>query len=89
MLSTCADAGGEDEVYAFIIKFGKVGRAALADLGRGGNGDSSFVDACFETPPDEAAQSPATRKKKFLRQCASASTVLGCADCLGQKRRPS
>lgn len=40
VLSTCADAGGEDEVYAFIIKFGKVGRAALADLGRGGNGDS-------------------------------------------------
>ncbi|EJB8472102.1 hypothetical protein MW376_002187 [Citrobacter freundii] len=51
-------------------------RAALAGLEESGTATGRFirfVDACFEIPTDEAEQSPATRKKKFLRRCAAAS----------------
>ncbi|MGY4816486.1 hypothetical protein ACVNP3_11180 [Pseudomonas chlororaphis subsp. piscium] len=51
-------------------------RAALAGLEESGTAIgrfSRFVEACFETPTGEAEQSASTRKKKFLRRCATAS----------------
>lgn len=51
-------------------------RAALAGLEESGAAITRFirfVETCFEAPVEEAGQSPATRKSKFLRRCAAAS----------------
>lgn len=51
-------------------------RAALAGLEESGtavNRFIRFVDACFVAPAEESALGTASRKKKFLKRCATAS----------------
>jgi hypothetical protein len=51
-------------------------RAALAGLEESDTAIHRFIrfmESCFETQEDESKQGKATRKKKFLRRCATAS----------------